>query len=86
MFLRQRALPFRGQLIDTAAAAIDFGPSTGDQSRAFEPVERRIQRAFSQINERIAFRPQRLGDRIPMPWRLRDDGQQQEIEVALQRF
>jgi hypothetical protein len=44
-------------LIDAAAAAIDFGPSAADQSGAFEPVERRIQRSFSQINERIAFCP-----------------------------
>ena len=82
----QRPLPFRRQLIDAAAAAVDLRPAAGQQSGALEPMQRRIQRAFRKVERSVAASAKLLRNRVSVCGLGLNRGQEQQVQVAFQRL
>jgi hypothetical protein len=66
LMLRKGPLASCRQLIDPSSSSADLKPTARDKPAAFEPVERRIQRAFGQIKRPVTAGPQCFGDGVPV--------------------
>src|SRR5215217_5859534 len=82
----ERDLPGRGEVVGAAAASANGLPVTSDQPGAFQPVQRRVDRARGEIEGAVAAGAQRLDDGVSMLRTRLEDGEQQRVEMALEQF
>src|SRR5262249_54537863 len=86
VFLLAQPLSFCRELVHPPAAAIHLRPAAGNQAGLFETMQGGIERAFRQVDQRPATAAKGLGDRIAVPRRIGDRGQEEQVEMTLQRL
>src|SRR5262249_21607746 len=84
LLLHEHAPALRRRLVYAPAPAVDLGPSTGGDTRALQPVQRRIKRAFRQVECAIAAGAECFGDRIAVRRFMLHGGEEQQIEMAFE--
>ena len=75
-----------GELVRPAFPAVDRAPGARHVAGAFQPAQRRIDGAGGQVQTAVAAGTQRLDDRVAVQRALFEHGEQQSVEVAVQRL
>jgi hypothetical protein len=81
---RQGGHALVGQRVYPAPAAVRVHPRAADQAGGRQPVQRRVDRAFRQVERAFAALPQRGDGRVAVGRPRGQDRQQQQVQVTLQ--
>src|SRR5262249_61698441 len=76
----------RGQTVDPSSPSTVSGPFAGQQGGPLQSVERRVDRAFGQVERAPAYSAELRHDGVPVRRLPANGGQQKEGEVALQQL
>ena len=80
------APPGRGEFVAAASPAAHHRPAALDESGSFQSVQCGVDRAGGQVEGAPAVLTHRLDDRTAMPGTVLQHGQQQPVQMSLQRF
>src|SRR5215471_5142666 len=81
--VRQRALAAARHLVDAPLApGVGGGPLAREEPRLLQPVQRRIDRAFRQVEGAAALLPDLLDDAIAMRGAARERREHDHVEMA----
>jgi hypothetical protein len=86
LLFREAALTFSRELVDAPVAPIDLGPPTRQQPAALEPVKRRIESAFRQIECAVTADAQGFRNGVAVGGVILKGGEEKQIEVTLEDF
>src|SRR5439155_11292514 len=82
----QLALSRGGEPVAAAAPPVGDRPGAGDETGVRQPVQCRIDGAGRQVEPAAAAFAQRLLDRVTVPGAVFEGGQQEHVEVPLERL